>query len=145
MTSPLPSDHVGPRLLLVDDEPHITHVLSRRFTCRGYSVRVAREGREALTVVASWRPDLIISDLQMPGLDGLSFAERVAERPESRGTPIIMISGRGFLLDSERVKRTSIAEVLEKPFSAEAVMELADRLLRGRDLGTTQGRDQAAA
>lgn len=131
--TPQTSAAASGKILLVDDEPHITHVLSRRLERRGYAVRVARDGQEGLRLAGEWRPHLIISDLQMPRLDGLSMAERLRAAAETEWTPIIMISGRGFLLDADRLRRTNITEVLEKPFSAEAVLELAERIIGWTD------------
>ncbi|MGP1272659.1 MAG: response regulator [Phycisphaerales bacterium] len=132
--SGVPSDPV--RVMLVDDEPHVTHIVSRKLQRLGYQTLVARDGAEALSAVGEFRPDVILSDLQMPQMDGLTLAERLAELEPTRETPILMISGRGFLLDEARVRRTNITEVIEKPFSIEAVVERIPRMLAGRTPGS---------
>ncbi|MEL6795959.1 MAG: response regulator [Planctomycetota bacterium] len=124
-----PNVQSGPRLLLVDDEPHITHILGRKLSKLGAKIVVARNGSEALALATDQPPDLVLSDLQMPKMNGLEFALALAEHPATRGVPVIMISGRGFLLDDTRVKQTNIVEVLEKPFSAKTVAELVGRVL----------------
>lgn len=119
------------RILLVDDEPHVTHVLSRRLQKLGYETRVARDGEEAIGLVAEYRPILILSDLQMPRMDGLTLAERLKAHEATASTPILMISGRGFLLDELRVRNTNISEVIEKPFGLEMVIQRIETLLHG--------------
>ncbi|MEM8756324.1 MAG: response regulator [Planctomycetota bacterium] len=111
----------GTRVLLVDDEPHVTHVLGRRLRRHGYETLVARDGIEALEIGPGFRPDIILSDLQMPRLDGLSLAVELRRCTATAETPILLISGRGFLLDEERVRETNIVEVFEKPFSVDTV------------------------
>lgn len=128
-----------PRVLLVDDEPHITHILARKLTQLGAEVRTARNGVEGFETAVEFRPAIVLSDLQMPKADGLEMAIRLAEHESTAETPIIMISGRGFLLDDTRLRQTRIVEVLEKPFSVRDVMELV-----AKQLGWTgQARDAA--
>lgn len=124
-----PADTNRPLVLLVDDEPHITHILGRKLTKLGTEVVVARNGSEGLSIALARRPALIISDLQMPKMDGLEMAVALSEQASLREVPIIMISGRGFLLDDARLRKTNIIEVLEKPFSATAVTDLVMRTL----------------
>lgn len=118
-----------PSVLLVDDEPHITHILSRKLRVMGADVRVARTGVEGLQLAAEQLPDIILSDLQMPEMDGIEMAVRLADDPATARVPIIMISGRGFLLDDARLRQTRIIEVLEKPFSVNAVLTLVHKTL----------------
>lgn len=123
------AQNAWPRLLLVDDEPHITHILSRKLGKLGVEVAVARNGAEGFERAVEFAPSLILSDLQMPKLDGLGMAIKLAEDPATAGIPIVMISGRGFLLDDTRVRQTRIVEVLEKPFSVNAVIDVVGRVL----------------
>ncbi len=116
-------------MLLVDDEPHITHILARKLSRLGLEVSTARNGSEGFERALEVVPSVILSDLQMPKLDGLEMALRLAEHPTTSSIPIIMISGRGFLLDDARVRKTRIAEVLEKPFSASSVLMIVQRVL----------------
>ncbi|MEL6497785.1 MAG: response regulator [Planctomycetota bacterium] len=119
----------GPRLLLVDDEPHITHILGRKLSRLGAEVVSARNGSEALSMAIEHPPSLVLSDLQMPKINGLELALALAAHPATSTIPIVMISGRGFLLDDSRLEETNIVEVLEKPFSAKTVAEIVSRVL----------------
>lgn len=117
------------RLLLVDDEPHVTIVLSRKLEREGYEVQTARDGEEGYRTAATYRPDLVVSDLQMPRVDGLGMARLLAGDPATAKIPILMLSGRGFLLDKELAKSTRIVRVLEKPFAASDIIRCAGEIL----------------
>jgi len=78
-----------PRLLAVDDEPQIIRVLRTALASQGYEVRTAVDGESALTSFAEWRPQLVVSDLRMPRMDGLELCRRI--RAVSN-VPIIMMS-----------------------------------------------------
>ena len=117
------------RLLLVDDEPHVTLVLSRKLERAGYEVQTARDGEEGLLTALSFLPDLIVSDLQMPRVDGLQMATNLANNTETSEIPILMLSGRGFLLDKQLAATTRIVRVLEKPFAASDIIRCAGEIL----------------
>src|SRR5947208_1017074 len=80
------------RVLVVDDEPQITRVLRTVLTSHGYQVRTAVEGESALTNFADWHPELVITDLFMPHMDGLELCKRI--RAVSN-VPIIVLSVKG--------------------------------------------------
>ncbi len=117
------------RLLLVDDEPHVTLVLSRKLERVGYEVQTARDGEEGFLMAQSFQPDLIVSDLQMPRMDGLGMATSLAGHPATARIPILMLSGRGFLLDPHLASTTRIVRVLEKPFAASDIIRCAGEIL----------------
>jgi CheY-like chemotaxis protein len=117
------------RLLLVDDEPHVTLVLSRKLERAGYEVQTARDGEEGFETARSFQPDLIVSDLQMPRMDGLGMATTLAGDKATAHIPILMLSGRGFLLDQQLASTTRIVRVLEKPFAASDIIRSAGEIL----------------
>ena len=80
------------RVLVVDDEPQITRVLRTVLTSQGYQVQTAGEGEAALTSFSEWRPELVITDLYMPHMDGLELCRRI--RAVS-AVPIIVLSVKG--------------------------------------------------
>ena len=84
-------------ILVVDDEPQITRVLRTALTAQGYEIRVANDGEMALEIMKDWSPNLIITDLSMPQLDGVQLCRRV--RAVSQ-VPILVLSVR----DQERQK-----------------------------------------
>src|SRR5882762_4427660 len=80
------------RILVVDDDQHITLVLRSGLTKHGYDVRVAAEGQSALELFQLWTPDLVVTDLSMPNMDGLEVCRRLRA---ISGVPIIVLSVKG--------------------------------------------------
>lgn len=107
------------RILVVDDEPQITRVLRMSLQSHGYEVTIARNGEEALTRVKELSPDLIITDLSMPVMDGLELTRAIRRFAE---TPIIVLSVR----DQEAMKVSALDEgaddYITKPFSMQELL-----------------------
>src|SRR3990170_1540316 len=89
-------DRGSPRVLVVDDEPHIVELVRYNLQQEGFAVSVATSGREALARVASDRPDLVVLDIMLPELDGIEVCRQI--RAESR-VPILMLTARDRELD----------------------------------------------
>ncbi len=100
------------RILLVDDDESVREALGVSLETLGYDVRYAHDGRSALAQVARARPEAMVTDLQMPGMDGLELLREMAVR--NLGVPVIAISGGGeTMLQSAR--RLGAVETLAKP------------------------------
>ncbi len=101
-------------ILVVDDEPQITRVLRTTLSSRGYTIRTASDGDEALQSMKDWSPDLVITDLRMPNMDGLELCRHVRAKSQ---IPIIVLSVRG----EERTKIEALDagadDYVTKPFS----------------------------
>ena len=89
------------RILTIDDDPNIRELL-RGSSSHGYSVVLAEDGRTVLEAVAQEIPDLVIVDLMMPGMDGLSFVKRLRANPETESLPVLMLSARDRSIDKTR-------------------------------------------
>lgn len=100
-------------ILVVDDEPQITRVLRTSLASQGYDIRVANDGETALEIVKDWIPDLVITDLSMPHMDGLELCRRLREKSQ---VPIIILSVKG----EERIKVQALDagadDYVTKPF-----------------------------
>lgn len=101
-------------ILVVDDEPQITRVLKTSLSSQGYGIRTARDGEEALQMIREWLPDLIVTDLRMPNMDGLELCRRV--RSESR-IPIIVLSVKGEETIKVEALDAGADDYVTKPFS----------------------------
>jgi two-component system, OmpR family, KDP operon response regulator KdpE len=112
-------------ILVVDDEPQITRVLKTTLSSQGYATRTAADGREALQTMEEWPPDLIITDLRMPNMDGLDLCRHVREQSQ---VPIIVLSVKG----EERIKVEALDagadDYVTKPFN---INELLARVRAG--------------
>jgi two-component system KDP operon response regulator KdpE len=80
------------RILVVDDETQIARVLNTTLNSQGYEVKTAADGESALNLAVDWIPDLIVTDLSMPGMTGIELCRAVRERSQ---IPIIVLSVRG--------------------------------------------------
>src|SRR4051794_27473366 len=83
-------DHIRGSVLVVDDEPTITEVVARYLSRAGYATRVAANGREALEAAATQRPDLVVLDLMLPGIDGLEVMRRLRDQDRDRVAVILL-------------------------------------------------------
>ncbi|MEX2217354.1 MAG: response regulator [Phycisphaerales bacterium] len=130
-------------VLLADDEAHITCVVAEKLRDAGFNVAIARDGEEALELARRLLPALVITDLQMPRMSGLELAIRLAGEAGTAGTPVIMLTARGYILDQSMAGRTNIRAVIGKPFSAREVVRRATELIGGAAGGAAQ-RPEAA-
>ncbi len=115
------------RILVVDDEPSLVDVLAALLTDEGHTVQTANDGRLALEVMADELPDLLITDVMMPRLDGWSLLAAVRER--SPALPVIVISA----VDRRQARhweffRTDHTIFLRKPFDIDTLLTLVERL-----------------
>ena len=114
-------------ILVVDDEPQISRVLKTTLSSQGYGVRTASDGEEALAEMQNWAPDLIITDLRMPRMDGLELARRV--RKENR-TPIIVLSVKGDEAIKVEALDAGADDYVTKPFSTNELLARVRAALR---------------
>jgi two-component system KDP operon response regulator KdpE len=114
-------------ILVVDDEPQITRVLKTTLSSQGYGVRTAVDGEDALLQLKTWSPDLIITDLRMPNMDGLDLCRRV--RTESR-LPIIVLSVKGEETIKVEALDAGADDYITKPFSTNELLARVRAALR---------------
>src|SRR5688572_8949379 len=106
------------KILLCDDELHILRAAEFKFQRAGYDVRCAGDGEEAWELIEQDMPDMVVTDYQMPRLDGLGLAERIKNDPRTRHIPVIVLTARGFELSQEElIAQYGIRMMLSKPFS----------------------------
>lgn len=118
------------RILIVDDETTIAEMLGDVLAEEGYEVRLAVHGRAALSEMALWLPDLIISDLMMPVMGGAELARTIRATPDYQDLPIVMMSAGAVqgLPDSD-VYQAFVA----KPFHLDTMIDLVNQLLSQGD------------
>ena len=96
------------KVLVADDETHILHVVSMKLRNAGYDVITAVDGEEALELCATEKPDLLITDYQMPVMSGLELCQRLQQIPATQQIPAIMLTARGFALDDKAMETMDI-------------------------------------
>ena len=116
-------------VLVVDDEPTIAEIVGRYLERAGYRVRTAGDGRDALAMIATERPDLVVLDLMLPGIDGLEVMRRLHEG-EGRALPVVMLTARGEEADRIAGLRSGADDYVVKPFSPAELVARVDAVLR---------------
>ena len=115
------------RILVVDDEPQITRVLRTSLSSQGYDIRVANDGETALEIVKDWSPDLVVTDLSMPNMDGLELCRKL--RIGSK-VPIIVLSVRGEERTKVQALDAGADDYVTKPFGIEELLARVRASLR---------------
>lgn len=125
-----------PRILVVDDEPQLTRVLRTGLTSRGFDVRAAADGLAGFEVFGDWQPDLIITDLAMPNMDGLELCRRVRAISQ---VPIIILSAKGE--EKTKVEALDIGadDFVTKPFGIDELLARVRASLRRANVSPTNG------
>lgn len=119
----------GTRILLAEDNEVNIAAFSDYLTAKGYDLTVARNGRQALELVAEIRPHLILMDIQMPEMDGLQTMVQLRATPEFRLTPLIALTALAMPGDRERCLAAGANEYLTKPISPKRLVEVIQTLL----------------
>jgi two-component system, OmpR family, response regulator ResD len=117
-------------ILVVDDEPTITDVVSRYLERAGYSTRIAGDGADALRLAGESRPDLVVLDLMMPGMDGLEVMRRLREVER---VSVILLTAKGEHTDRIIGLRLGADDYVVKPFSPAELVARVDAVLRRVD------------
>jgi two-component system, OmpR family, response regulator MprA len=125
------------RVLIVDDEPAVREALQRSLVFEGYATEVAVDGADALDRVAATRPHLIVLDVQMPRMDGLTAARRI--RAAGNLVPILMLTARDTVGDRVTGLDAGADDYLVKPFELDELFARVRALLRRSSYATATG------
>lgn len=119
-----------PHVLLCDDELHILKAAEFKLKRAGFEVQCANNGREGWEAIQARKPDLLVTDLQMPYLNGIQLAQQVRERFDAQELPIIMLTGKGYEMSQEQLwEQLQIARVMNKPFSPRELLQIVEEML----------------
>ena len=121
-------------ILIVDDDIHIGNMLEEALTREGYGVSRAWSGTEALFVLSGTKPDLILLDLMLPGLNGEELLPQIMEEEHSRGIPVIVVSARADIDNKVDLLLGGTADYVTKPFAMkELLARIAVQLRKAAD------------
>jgi two-component system, OmpR family, KDP operon response regulator KdpE len=115
----MPNSDIKRNILVVDDEPQITRVLKTTLSSQGYGIRIAADGNQALHEMKTWSPDVVITDLRMPNMDGLELCRHI--RAQSR-VPIIVLSVKGEEAVKVEALDAGADDYVTKPFSIKELL-----------------------
>ncbi len=124
------------RILVVEDQRELQELLTRNLELEGFEVRAVVDGREVVPLVRTWRPDLVLLDLMLPGLDGYEVLR--ALRGIHRHLPVIILSARGEEADKIRGFRLDADQYVTKPFGLVELLERVHALLRRAQAGVPE-------
>lgn len=128
-TLPMP----GPRLMVVEDEEEVRAVWVEALEEAGYTVHGFAVGADALAGLSELRPDLILLDMMMPGMDGYEFLARLRTNPASAGIPLLIVSAVGeslsMSIDTRGARTLGVAGILAKPLNLTTLIEHVERVV----------------
>jgi len=126
----------GKKVLVVDDEVHIVHVVAIKLRNNGYEVISADNGAEAFELACREKPDIVVTDFQMQGMTGLELVKKLRQREETRDIPVIMLTARSFAVPKAQQEDLRISGCLSKPFSPKELLGSIEDILYQRELVT---------
>lgn len=141
------------RLLVVDDEAKLLKAVAATLRAEGYEVMTARSGVDALVSVNQTTPDLIVSDIRMPGMDGFQLARTLRSNPRTKFVPIIFLTAKDEREDRINGFRTGVDAYLTKPFDPEELIAVVANIIHriertgaefAQMLGSITGEETAA-
>jgi twitching motility two-component system response regulator PilH len=118
-------------ILIVDDSPTEVHVIRTALEKHGYRTAAAGDGAEGIRLAKQMKPDLIFMDIVMPGVNGFQATRTLAQDPETKRIPIIMVTSKSQPTDRVWGMRQGAVDYLVKPVTAEALVEKAQAALAG--------------
>ncbi len=120
------------RILICDDELHILRAAEFKFKRAGFDVVCANDGEEAWQQIEQSLPDILITDCQMPRLDGIGLVKRIRENPATADLPVVMLTAKGFELSrAELSRQLGVLSIIPKPFSPRGLLKRVEDILNG--------------
>ena len=117
------------KILVVDDEIHIVHVVAIKLRNNGYEVITAANGAEAFDLACSEKPDVVVTDLQMPVMTGLELVEKIRQNQKIQDIPVILLTARNFAIEDKQQEDLRISDCLSKPFSPKELLRSIQDIL----------------
>ena len=117
------------KVLVVDDEIHIVHVVAIKLRNNGFEVIAADNGAEGLKLALAEKPDIIVTDYQMPVMTGIELVEQLRQNEDTKDTPVIILTARSFAIPQQQQDDLGISGCLSKPFSPKELLGTIEDIL----------------
>ena len=127
--SELSPDASAPLVLLIDDADELRVLVAEFLQAHGFRVATARNGFEGLSAAVHVRPDLILMDLVMPGMDGIETTRHLKREAVTANIPIVAFTGESLLTELSRLQAKGFAELLPKPHDPQELLTTLRRLI----------------
>ena len=124
------SDEKALKVLVVDDEIHIVQVVAIKLRNNGFEVFTCENGAQALQLASKEKPDIVITDVQMPVMTGLELVQNLRSKPDTAGIPVIMLTARDFAIEDRQKKELNISACVSKPFSPRELLQSVEEVLK---------------
>jgi two-component system, cell cycle response regulator DivK len=111
------------RVLLVEDAPFLRYAFGRLLRMHGFEVMEANDGREALECVSEFRPQLVVTDLMMPVMDGVELIERLRSDPETADLPVVAITADATEQSERKARQAGAVDFITKPIDLPALLD----------------------
>jgi two-component system alkaline phosphatase synthesis response regulator PhoP len=116
------------RVLIADDEPHMLKFIEFTLRKGNFEILKANDGVQALEVAEAQKPNVIVLDVLMPGMDGVTALKNLKKNPVLKLIPVILLTARGHTLDPEEAKKAGASYYLTKPFSPTELLKQVQQL-----------------
>lgn len=123
-------------ILVVEDNERNLKLLRDVLEYAGYEVRAAQTAEDGIALAVSKPPDLVLMDLQLPGIDGMEALRRLREDPRTADIPVVAVTAQAMRQDRERALAAGFDGYVEKPISVRAFLDQVRRFLPGEEVGT---------
>ena len=120
------------KVLVADNEIHIVQVVAIKFRNNGFEVITSDNAREAFELACRQKPDVIVTDLQMPGTSSLELIENLRQDPATADIPVVLLTARDFTIEDEQMSDLKISVCLPKPFSPRELLQTVNEVLKQR-------------
>jgi two component transcriptional regulator, LuxR family len=127
------------RLLLVDDEPGLREAVQAYLEDSNFAVEVASNARDGWEILQRYNPDLLISDIMMPQVDGYQFLKQVREDPRYKALPVVFLTAKGMTSDRIQGYQAGCDAYLSKPFDPDELVAIITNLLARRAAAKEMG------
>ena len=127
---PVQTGEAAMRVLLVEDTDDLRHLFARVLKARGFEVRAAADGHEALACLAEFVPDVVVTDLMMPRLDGVELIRRLRAMPATADVPIVAMTAATTSEAVHEVHQAGVADLLAKPLDSQTLFDRIGGLCR---------------
>ena len=124
------SDEKPLKVLVVDDEIHIVQVVAIKLRNNGYEVITCENGAQAFQLASNEKPNVIVTDFQMPVMTGLELVENLRSNPDTADIPAILLTARGFAIQERQKEDLKISACVSKPFSPRELLQSIEEVLK---------------
>lgn len=118
------------KILIVEDEESLLKLESILLSTRGYQVTGVKDGLAALMEIERGKPDLVLLDIMMPGIDGFEVCRRIKDNPDTAGIPVVMLTAKKSTADQNRGAEVGADAYVTKPFKSGRIIEIIEGLLK---------------